>query len=227
MRIYLDLISPYAYLGWTQIRAIAKRFDRDVAPVPVLFPAMLDAFGTFGPAEIPAKRSYVMKDIVRKAKLLGVPLLPPPVHPFVPLLPLRVATAAPLEERAAVIDALFDACWGRGEAIDSTEAIEGALKRASIDPAIIERASTPPVKRALIEATREAIEAGVFGVPTVVVDGEAFWGVDALPSLEQFLRGEDPITPELVARFDAIPIGAKRKAVAERATRDPSPGSAS
>jgi len=216
MRIYLDLISPYAYLGWTQIRGIAKRFDREVQPVPVLFPAMLDAFGTFGPAEIPAKRSYVMKDIVRKAKLLSVPLLPPPVHPFVPLLPLRVVTGAPVEERAAVIDALFDACWGRGEAIDSPEAIEIALKKASIDPVLIQEASTPRVKGALIEATREAIEAGIFGVPTVVADGEAFWGLDALPSLEQFLRGQDPITPELMARLNAIPIGAKRKAVAER-----------
>jgi len=216
MRIYLDLISPYAYLGWTQIRGIAKRFDREVQPVPVLFPAMLDAFGTFGPAEIPAKRSYVMKDIVRKAKLLSVPLLPPPVHPFVPLLPLRVVTGAPVEERAAVIDALFDACWGRGEAIDSPEAIEIALKKASIDPVLIQEASTPRVKGALIEATREAIEAGIFGVPTVVADGEAFWGLDALPSLEQFLRGQDPITPELMARLHAIPIGAQRKAVAER-----------
>lgn len=217
MRIYLDLISPYAYLGWSQIRSIAQRFDRDVEPVPVLFPAMLDAFGTFGPAEIPAKRRYVMKDIVRKAKLLGVPLEPPPVHPFVPLLPLRVATAAAAEQRPAVIDALYDACWGRGEPIDTPEAIEAALKKASLDPALITKASTPDVKRALIEATRGAIEAGIFGVPTVVVDGETFWGVDALPSLEQFLRGEDPITPELIARFDAIPIGAQRKAVAERA----------
>lgn len=216
MRIYVDLISPYAYLGWTQIRPIAERFELELEPVPVLFPAMLDAFGTFGPAEIPAKRSYVMKDIVRKAKLLGVPLLPPPVHPFVPLLPLRVATAAPVEERAGVIDALFDACWGRGEAIDSAEAIEVALKKASIDPSLIAEASTPRVKAALLASTREAIEAGVFGVPTVVVDGEAFWGLDSLPALEQFLRGEDPITPELLARLNATPIGAKRKAVIDR-----------
>jgi 2-hydroxychromene-2-carboxylate isomerase len=212
MRIYLDVISPYAYLGWTQIRGIAQRFGRSVEPVPVLFPAMLDAFGTVGPAEVPVKRTYVMKDIVRKARLLGVPLEMPPVHPFVPLLPLRVAMAAPSAQRAAVLDALFDACWGRGEAIDSPEAIAAALRARDLDPTLIERASAHEVKAALIGATRDAIERGIFGVPTVEVDGERFWGADALPSLEAFLRGEDPITPEMVARHATIPVGAVRKA---------------
>lgn len=212
MRIYLDVISPYAYLGWTQVRGIAARFGRTVEPVPVLFPAMLDAFGTIGPAEIPIKRAYVMKDIVRKAKLLDVPLEPPPVHPFVPLLPLRIATAAPPEQRAAVLDALFDACWGRGQAIDSPEAAKAALAAANLDVTLVDRASAHDAKAALIGNTRDAIEGGIFGVPTIDVDGERFWGVDALPSLEAFLRGEDPITPELVARFAAIPIGAARKA---------------
>ena len=215
MRIYLDVISPYAYLVWTQIRGIAGRFGRSVEPVPVLFPAMLDAFGTIGPAEVPVKRVYVMKDIVRKARLLGVPLDPPPAHPFVPLLPLRVAMAAAPDQRAIVLDALFDACWGRGEAIDSPDAVGAALRARQLDEGLVARATTPEVKAALLTATRDAIERGIFGVPTVEVDGERFWGLDALPSLEAFLRGEDPITPELAARLSKIPVVAVRKALAK------------
>ena len=49
-----------------------------------------------------------------------------------------------------------------------------------------------------------------FGVPTLVADGELFWGVDSLGHLERFLRGEDPITPEEAERLRKLPVGASR-----------------
>lgn len=223
MRIYLDFISPYAYLAWTQIGALAARHGRTVEPVPVLFPAMLDAFGTIGPAEIPVKRTYLFKDVVRKAKLLGVPLVVPPAHPFVPLLPLRVATAAKAD-RVRVVDALFTAVWGRGEAIDTKDDVARVLERASIDPELVAQAATHEVKRDLLRATQDAIAAGVFGVPMVEVPAaagaELFWGLDALPSLEAFLRGDDPLTPELRDQLARLPMGAQRKRIPS-ASREP------
>jgi 2-hydroxychromene-2-carboxylate isomerase len=58
--------------------------------VPVLFAGLLNALGTKGPAEVPPKRLYVFKHAFRLAHGLGVPLAPPPAHPFTPLLALRV-----------------------------------------------------------------------------------------------------------------------------------------
>src|SRR5512140_3653821 len=92
IRFCFDYVSPYAYLAWTQIHALAARHGREVTPVPVLFAALLDAAGTKGPAEIPAKRGYVFKDVLRSAHRLRVPLVPPPAHPFNPLLALRVSS---------------------------------------------------------------------------------------------------------------------------------------
>ena len=90
---YFDFISPYAFLAWTQIRGIAARCEREVEPVPVLFAGLLNAHDQKGPAEIPAKRRYLFKDIARKAHRLGVAsVAPPPAHPFNPLLPLRIAS---------------------------------------------------------------------------------------------------------------------------------------
>ena len=67
LQLYFDFISPYAYLAWTQVHALAARHGRPVQPVPVLFAALLDANGQKGPAEIPRKRVWVFKDTLRHA----------------------------------------------------------------------------------------------------------------------------------------------------------------
>src|SRR5947207_2147613 len=107
LQFYFDFISPYAYLGWTQIHLLAGRHGSTVEPVPILFAALLNTYGHKGPAEIPPKRAYIFKNVLRLAHRLGVPLQPPPAHPFNPLLALRVASL-PMEagERRRLIDAL-------------------------------------------------------------------------------------------------------------------------
>lgn len=80
MLFYFDFISPYAYLAWTQLPALAARHERELVPVPVLFAALLNAHGQKGPAEIPAKRIYLFKDVCRKAHLLGLPPPSPPTR---------------------------------------------------------------------------------------------------------------------------------------------------
>lgn len=210
---HLDFISPYAYLAWTQIDRIAAAHRREVNLVPVLFAAMLDSFGTIGPAEVPAKREYVYLDIHRKAALLGVPMRMPPRHPFAPLISLRAATSfEDRAERARAVAALYRATWETGRGVDTEALVAEALDAARLDgAAAVARASTPPVKASLLRATSDAIARGVFGVPTVSVDGQTFWGTDALPTLEAYLRGADPITDEIRALVNTVPVGIQRK----------------
>ena len=115
VRFLFDYISPYAYLGWIEIRQIAERAGVVVEPVPVLFAAMLNTHGHLGPAEIAPKRIYIFKDVLRRAHRLGVPLVPPPAHPFNPLLALRVTTACAPDDRERLMDALFASTWGGAE----------------------------------------------------------------------------------------------------------------
>ena len=56
----------------------------------------------------------------------------------------------------------------------------------------------------------------MFGVPTMVVDGELFWGDDSLGDLDLFLRGEDPLDAEAYARWADLPVGAQRDAALQR-----------
>lgn len=209
---YFDFISPYAFLAWTQIREIGARCGRTVEPVPVLFAALLDAHGQKGPAEIPAKRRYLFKDIARKAHRLGVAsVAPPPAHPFNPLAALRVASLPNAADvREAIIDALYRAAWTKREAIDTPDAVARILSNAGLDgAALVASAQTPEAKERLRAATDDAIRRGVFGVPSVLAGDELFWGTDSLADLEAHLRGELPAFSD--AEWRELPMAAIRR----------------
>ena len=71
-------------------------------------------------------------------------------------------------------------------------------------PNALERIRDPEIKQHLLQASREAIELGVFGVPTMIVDDELFWGTDSFPHLTRYLRGDDPVRPEDVEAWRAV-----------------------
>jgi 2-hydroxychromene-2-carboxylate isomerase len=212
IRFHFDYLSPYAYLAWTQIHALAERHGREVEPVPVLFAALLDAHGQKGPAEIPSKRVYVFKDAYRNAQRLGVPLVPPPAHPYNPLLALRVSSL-PMDraQRRALIDGLFAGAWGgAGGVTDRARVAEMASRAGLAGPAVVELAEQPEAKERVRRQTAEAVDAGVFGIPTMIVDGELFWGLDSLGHLERFLAGDDPIDLAHLAQWAELPAQATR-----------------
>lgn len=208
---YFDFISPYAYLAALRLPALAAQCGATIRYKPILFAALLDAHGTLGPAEVPAKRRYVFLDVMRKAHLLGVPLVPPPSHPFNPLLGLRVVAAAPEAAREAVVGCLFQAAWGRGEGITEAEGVRQHLDAAGFDGAsLVAAAHETPAKVAVKANTDGALAAGAFGVPTMCVEGDLFWGFDSLAALEARLRGEGPDVAEALARWEHLPASAVR-----------------
>jgi 2-hydroxychromene-2-carboxylate isomerase len=213
IQFYFDFISPYAYLAWTQIHQLAASHGRRVEPIPVLFAALLNANGQKGPAEIPSKRVYIFKDAYRRAYRLGLPLVPPPTHPFNPLLALRVASL-PMDDEArrALVDAIFHETWGGGGSrVDDPIAVAGIAHSAGLDgERLVADAALPEAKARLRRQTDDALALGAFGVPTVVADGELFWGFDAFDLIDHHLRGLDPVRPELLARWAHIKPSASR-----------------
>jgi 2-hydroxychromene-2-carboxylate isomerase len=216
IRFLFDYLSPYAYLAWTQIGAVAQRASVTVEPVPVLFAGLLNAHGQKGPAEIPSKRIYVFKDTVRRAQRLGVPLSPPPSHPFNPLLALRVTSLVPPADRPPLVDALFAATWGgRGAGVTDPAEVAALASAVGRDgPRHVAESAGPQAKAAVRRQTDEAIALGVFGVPTMLVGDELFWGLDSLELLEAHLAGNDPfaaVTPETMAAWSQIQPSATRR----------------
>lgn len=185
---YLDFISPYAYLAFEELPHALQGLSYSVRYKPVLFGAMLKQLGQLGPAEIPGKREWTYRQVLWLAHCKGVALQLPATHPFNPLSLLRLATAceAAGEPNRFVCETVFRHVWtGGAEAADAqrTAALQQQLAPAR-DP------NADSVKQQLKAHTDEALAAGVFGVPAMVVDGRVFWGQDSLPMLRAYLEGD-------------------------------------
>ena len=212
IRFFFDFISPYAYLAYPEVRAVASRTGARLELRPTLFAALLDAHGNKGPAEIPAKREYVFKHVSRLAHAAGRPLQPPPAHPFNPLLALRLAgLPMPDPEREALVERLYDMTWGGGSGVTEPADLVDAANALGLDgAALVEAAASPAAKATLRATTQAAVDRGVFGVPTMLYGDELFWGLDAVPHLERFIRGEDPLDADALGRWRDLPAGAVR-----------------
>ena len=192
---YLDFISPYAYLAFERLPRALEGLGYEVAYRPILFAALLKQHGQLGPAEIAPKRDWTYQHVLWQAETLGIPMQLPAAHPFHPLALLRLAWACARQGTPSryVCETLFRHVWRADGAVadDATRLAAVTQQLApTLDPAGDE------VKQALKTATEQALAAGVFGVPALVVDGRLFWGLDALPMLRAQLEGD--------ARLDAV-----------------------
>ena len=207
IRFYFDYISPNAYLAWTQLPRVGERHGYAIEPVPVLFAGLLEASRQLGPAEIPPKIRWMSRNNLRKAALLGVPLNPPAFHPFNPLLALRVSSL-PLaaSERQALIGVFFEAVWVRALHVSDPVVVARLVDEIGLGGStLVTEAERAECKTRLREQTDGAISRGVFGVPTMEVGGELFWGYDDFPFLELFLAGNDPLDPTEWQKWAAAP----------------------
>lgn len=204
---YFDFISPFAYLAWPRVRALAERERIEFRPI--LFAGLLKRFGHKGPAEIPGKREFTYRHVLWKAARQGRALRFPPAHPFNPIPALRLCVAAGAS--AESIAAIFDLIWCEGRAGDSAEAlapVATALGIADVAGAI----SVPEVKARLQANFDAALADGVFGVPTLVIDGVAFWGEDAMDFAEACLADRSLLDDPEMRRIAALPVAAARSA---------------
>lgn len=212
IEFYADPISPYVYIAWHRLASLCdRRPGLTVTVRPILFAGLLAHTGQLGPAEIPSKRVFTFKDVVRRCAEHGIPLVGPAGHPFNPLLALRTTLAAADADRGRAFAAVLAAGWTHGHDPADPAVITRALTGAGLDgPALVAAAADPIIKQRLVDATREAIDRGVFGVPTFAVCDELVWGQDRIADVEALLDGHDPADPARVAAILARPVGAAR-----------------
>ncbi|MBV1687406.1 2-hydroxychromene-2-carboxylate isomerase [Novosphingobium sp. G106] len=203
---YFDVVSPFAYLQWKSRARLDGRLR--LRPVPIVLGALLTHWGQKGPAEIAPKRLHTYRACQWRATELGVPFRFPPAHPFNPIAALRLIVA--LDNREDAVDAVFDAAFRDGRDVAAIEVLEeiGRGLRVSDVAGLI---GTAEVKQRLRENTETAQARGVFGVPTVALRGELFWGEDATGMLLGFLANPELFQSSEMKALEAIPVGAQRK----------------
>jgi 2-hydroxychromene-2-carboxylate isomerase len=196
---YFDFISPFAYLQSAKLPELERRANLRLRPV--LFAALLDHHGQLGPAEIAPKRDFVFRQSLWLAQQHGIEMKLPPSHPFNPLPALRLAIA--LESSVDAVQAIFDFIWREGRDIGDAAEFGQLATRLGVGDAA-DRIAQPAVKDTLRRNGEEANARGVFGVPTLVVDDEIFWGFDATGFFLDYLEQPDAVRATLfepVARF--------------------------
>ena len=172
----------------------------------MLFAGLLEHWGQKGPAEIPAKRKWTYRWCTWWARELGITFRFPGHHPFNPLPYLRLALAAGPSER--VVRRIFNVLWTTGDEALDESVVETLCREFGVDTAKLVEA-----KEALRTATADAAKNGVFGVPSFVIDGEVFWGADALDFLKAFLADEAVLRNDEMRRVDNLPVGAARRQI--------------
>lgn len=201
---YFDFVSPFSYIALHRLRELSQ----PVVFKPVLFAGLLKHWGQKGPAEIPAKRRWTYRWCHWWAAELGIPFCFPAEHPFNPLQHLRLALAC--GSRAEAVKRIFGAVWMSGENANEPARFAALCRELGIDPAQLAEE-----KERLKADTEEAASCGVFGVPSFVVDGEVFWGADAIEFLNAFLADPAVLRNDEIRRLDLLPVGAARVAAAK------------
>jgi 2-hydroxychromene-2-carboxylate isomerase len=200
-----DVISPFAYLAFPRLCELPENIELKV--VPVLLAALLDHFGQRGPAEISSKRRFTYRFVLWRARRLGVPLRMPPAHPFNPLAALRLVIAAGSDTRAA--GTVLQAVFGEGRDLTDPAVIADLAARLGVaDPQTA--LSDPEVKQRLRDNTQWACSRGVFGVPTLVIGEELFWGHDAFDMALDRLAEPQSFADADMRAIDTLPVGAAR-----------------
>ncbi len=185
LEFFFDFSSPFAYLAGMQVEGVARRTGATLVLRPLLLGAL---FREVGQVDVPigamseVKRQYTLRDLGRWARWWGVPFRWPEAFPLRTVLPLRVFLLDPTPAR---MRSFFHATWGEGRDVGDP----GVLRSLGVSEA--ELAQAPGRREELVAATRLAVEAGVFGVPSFRVDGgPLIWGQDRLDQVERACRGE-------------------------------------
>jgi 2-hydroxychromene-2-carboxylate isomerase len=202
---YFDFISPFAYLQLEMMARISALAD--VTLTPVVLGGVLKARGQLGPAEIPHKRLFTYRFVQWSAQRHGIPLKWPPAHPFNPIKALRLSIA--LRNDPTVVRTIFRHLWCEGRSLEDIGDWQSLCEQVDATEAD-QRIGSPEVKAALKTNSDRAIAAGVFGVPTFIIDGEIFWGVDATDMVVDYLENPRILREGEFARLAALPVGASR-----------------
>jgi len=184
---YFDVISPFAYLALGEIEELAQRLT--ITWRPILFAALLEHWKHLGPAEIPPKRIHTYRLVLYEAQRRGIAFRFPPAHPFNPLKPLRLLAALNGSPKAVRI--VMDSIWRDGLYLSLKADWDATCVALGIDPdRAVELINAAETKAKLRANTDAAVAAKLFGVPTLQIGDELFWGADALPMARAYL--DDP-----------------------------------
>lgn len=185
--------SPWMYLGHARFTDLLRRTGADVRVLPVDFGKIFAVSGGLPlPQRAPQRQAYRLVELRRFSEVLGVPLNPQPRHFPLPgdpaaLLITAVAGLDGAEAAMRLTAAIGQAIWVQERNMGDAAGLAAVLDECGLDPQRLEQSQQPETLERYAKHTGEAVDAGVFGAPSYVIDGEIFWGQDRLDFVERRL----------------------------------------
>ena len=189
---YYDLGSPYAYLAAERVNGVFTEAGAQVPEwQPILLGALFKRFDRDSWGNGP-DRDDGLREVERRASSYGLPpIVWPEPFPGNSLYAMRVAAfAKEIGRTVSFALAAFRQAFAAGRDLTDAENVMIAAAAAEMHPRAIEVAvGRDAIKGTLREATDRAGDLGVYGVPSVVVGDEVFWGDDRLDEAAQAATG--------------------------------------
>ena len=193
IELIFDFVSPNAYLVWQPLRELAVRQGAALKITPVFLGGMHKLTGNAPPfirdAGVKGKNDYAnleMQRFITKHRLTQFRMNPK--FPFNSVNLLRMLVSMEGDDRIKLVEALLPAIWEQGLDVSDADAVAAVLKSAGFDAAnLAAKTQDAAIKQALIDNTELAVERGTFGIPTVFVGQEIFFGKERLGQIEEML----------------------------------------
>ena len=183
---YIAPQSPWTYLGHQRFAHMARAAGATVNLLPVDLGKVFPISGGLPlPQRAPQRQAYRLVELKRFSEWLQLPLTVQPKHFPVPgdnAARLIIATNRQQGTDAAMrlAGTVMGAVWAEELNIDDTATLIELLQRCALPATLWDDAQSPEVQARYDAATQQAIDAGIFGAPSFVIDGEVFWGQDRL-----------------------------------------------
>ncbi|WDE02680.1 2-hydroxychromene-2-carboxylate isomerase [Thalassomonas actiniarum] len=187
---YFDFGSPTSYLAYYRLQQLSRQHALHIHYKPVLLGGIFKQTDNASPAMIPAKARYMMQhDLPRFAKRYDVDFK---LNPYFPINTLPLMRGALAAEKSGCFDrycqVVFTAIWQKGLNLGDMDILARELAAGDIDVnTLMALSQGNEIKQALIRFTDEAVARGLFGVPTMFIGNDMYFGQDRLDFIEETL----------------------------------------
>lgn len=193
LEFIFDVVSPNAYLAWWPLQDVLARTGARLEITPVLLGGMHKLTGNAPPmirdAGVKGKVEYGMLEMRRFIDRHGLDRFAMnPKFPFRSVTPQRMLLAVAGDERTRLAGHLLQAIWERGLDVADADALGSELAAGGFDATeLAAAAQDPAIKQRLADTTSDAVSRGAFGIPTLFVGSEMFFGKERLGQVEEEL----------------------------------------
>ena len=182
IEFYFDFSSPYAYLGFKEIKKFEKKYPFQIKYMPILLGGLHNSAGITPAAFIKIKSKHMIQDTKLVANKKNIKFSFNSYFPIKTVNFMRGAIIAKDDNYEKIyVEKIFDAIWRDGLNMNDNIIINKVLKNLDLNPNIFfEKVSNLKIKERLKKLTNDAFKKGIFGAPTYYINKKIFFGQDRL-----------------------------------------------